>query len=77
MPITTPEQFTEMLAYGKKEETNYKDGKKDGLWNWWYENGQKEAELIYKDGKLISRKGWDEVVVDPDQLERRDGLMYF
>ena len=23
----------------KKWETNYKDGKHDGLWSWWYESG--------------------------------------
>ena len=30
----------------------YKNGKKDGLWTWWYENGQKESEGTYKDDKL-------------------------
>ena len=29
-----------------------KDGKKDGLWTWWYENGQKNKEGTYKDGKM-------------------------
>ena len=29
-----------------------KDGKKDGLWNKWYKNGQKEEEGTYKDGEL-------------------------
>ena len=36
----------------------YKNGKLDGLVTNWYENGQKETEGTYKDGKLISRKDW-------------------
>ena len=27
-----------------KQKGNYKDGKKDGKWTWWNENGQKESE---------------------------------
>jgi antitoxin component YwqK of YwqJK toxin-antitoxin module len=38
----------------------YKNGKLDGLVTNWYENGQKETEGTYKDGKLISRKDWNE-----------------
>jgi len=30
---------------------NYKDGKLDGLYTEWYENGQKVKEGNYKDGK--------------------------
>ena len=37
---------------GKKEfEGSYKDGKKDGLWTDYYENGQKSSELTYKNDK--------------------------
>ena len=37
---------------GKKEfEGSYKDGKLDGLWTNWYENGQKSSEITYKNGK--------------------------
>ena len=32
----------------------------DGLQTQWYENGQKKAEINYKDGKGISSKCWDE-----------------
>ena len=32
-------------------ETNYKDGKEDGLYVMWFENGQKAMEGNYKDGK--------------------------
>ena len=35
----------------KKYETNYKDGKTDGLDAYWHENGQKLSEVNYKDGK--------------------------
>jgi len=31
-------------------EGSYKDGKKDGKWTGWYENGQKFSELNWKDG---------------------------
>ena len=37
-----------------------KDGEPDGLITIWYENGQKETEGIMKDGKLISKKEWNE-----------------
>ena len=33
-------------------ESTYKDGKQDGLWTMWYENGQKRWEGTYKGGKL-------------------------
>ena len=39
---------------------NYKDGKKDGKWTSWYDDGQKWSERIWKDGELISGKYWDE-----------------
>jgi hypothetical protein len=36
-----------------------KDGKKDGLWKEWYENGQLRWEKNYKDGKLDGlARGW-------------------
>ena len=34
-----------------KIEETYKDGKYDGLWTFWYKNGQKKIEETYKDGK--------------------------
>ena len=44
---------------GQKElESNYKDGKQDGLSSFWYENGQKMWERNYKDGKLMSAEAW-------------------
>ena len=35
-------------------EANYKNGKPDGKTTWWYENGQIQAELTYKDGECVS-----------------------
>ena len=42
----------------KKEEGTFKDGKKDGLWTWWYENGQKKTKGTYKDGKQVGKWTW-------------------
>ena len=36
----------------KKFERSYKDGKKDGVWSWWFDNGQIESIKNYKAGKL-------------------------
>ena len=35
----------------KKSEGNFKDGKRDGVYNSWYKNGQIKSETAYKDGK--------------------------
>ncbi len=35
-----------------------KDGKLDGLWTDWYENGKKNIEENYKDGELDGLKTW-------------------
>ena len=45
------EVFSFYMGGNKKSETTYKDGKKDGLNNIWYENGRKKYEGTYKDGK--------------------------
>ena len=43
----------------KKEETNYKDGKKDGVFTFWFENGQKKLEGKFKNGKDVGLwTGW-------------------
>ena len=42
-----------------KKEGIYKDGIQDGLQTEWYKNGQKMFEKNYKDGILISKKGWE------------------
>ena len=40
--------------------TYKEDGKEDGLYTEWYENGQKQCEGTYKDGELIEKIEWDE-----------------
>ena len=32
----------------------------NGKWTEWFENGQKNFEVNYKDGELISEKEWNE-----------------
>mgnify|MGYP003978904189 CR=1 FL=1 len=51
--------FKNRMGGEKDFEGSYKDGKKDGLWTVWYENGQKKEEGTYKDGKEISSKRWN------------------
>ncbi len=41
-----------------ESEINYKDGKKDGKFTAWHENGQIEAEGNYKDGKEHGKFTW-------------------
>ena len=36
------------------------DGKKEGKWTHWYENGQKKWEGTFKDGEMIKETYWDE-----------------
>jgi antitoxin component YwqK of YwqJK toxin-antitoxin module len=36
-----------------REETNYKDGKRNGLETIWLENGKKDYEANFKDGNII------------------------
>ena len=45
---------------------NYKDGKKDGLYEWYYENGQLKQKTNYKDDK---RDGLYEEYYENGQLK--------
>ena len=36
----------------------YKEGRKHGSWQWYYQNGQSLKEIIYENDKLISEKRW-------------------
>jgi len=50
LPLNNDGLCTDWYENGqKKEEINYKNGKRDGLYTQWYENGQKEYEFTYKD----------------------------
>jgi antitoxin component YwqK of YwqJK toxin-antitoxin module len=47
-------------SYGHKlGEGNYKDGKPDGLTVIWHDDGQKRAEVNFKDGEMVSEKFWN------------------
>ena len=37
----------------------FKDGKLNGLATFWHDNGQKRAEVTYKDGEEVSAKYWN------------------
>ena len=73
MTKDTPKNGFHIEYYGKDtpspgekwKEGNYKDGKKTGLWIWWYSKltgGLKSKEENYKDGQLNGlTKIWDTV----------------
>ena len=45
---------------GKMEsQINYKQGVRAGVETHWYENGQKRWGMIYKRGRMVSKKQWD------------------
>ncbi len=55
------EVFQNRMGGEKEFEGSYKDGKKDGVWITWYENGQKSDEGTWKDGERDGlRTGWYE-----------------
>ena len=40
----------------------YTNGEKNGLEVWYYENGQKQSEVVYENNKMISKKlRWDAI----------------
>ena len=51
MELYSGDVFKNYLGGKTEYEGSYKDGKQDGKWTSWYENGQKKGEGIYKDGK--------------------------
>ncbi len=75
---TTPFTGVYILSYlnqQKKEETHYKEGKKEGLTTKWYENGQKQEEGNFKDDK---KEGlftlWYENGQKKEELHFEDGI---
>ena len=42
----------------KYQQGTLAEGKRDGVWLEWYENGVKNSELTYKSGKLLSSLTW-------------------
>ena len=56
-------------------EGNYKDGKRDGKWTSWYEDGLKLSEGNYKDGKQDARwTWWDENGQIESEKNYKDGV---
>ena len=56
-----------------KTEVTIKDGKYDGLWTGWYNNGQKERELTFKDGEQIGEtKRYESINTDGDDIVDED-----
>ena len=46
-------------ANGKIDDLiHYKNGKQDGPWNRWYDNGQRQYDFMMKQGKMMSGVGW-------------------
>jgi antitoxin component YwqK of YwqJK toxin-antitoxin module len=53
-------------GWSKKVHTNgkiddlihYKDGKQDGPWNRWYDNGIRQYDFLMKQGSMVSGRGW-------------------
>ena len=60
---------------GQEElESNYKDGKSDGIWTGWYENGHKKGEAKFKDGKADGlRTFWYENGQIESEVNLKDG----
>ena len=47
----------------------YKDGRWEGLWTNWHENGQKASELTTKDDVQFAQKYWNSKGEPVDSLE--------
>ena len=79
--------YMKYIGGKKKLEGSYKEGKKDGLFTWWYDNGQMKQEGKYKDGepdglftlwyengqKEIERPYKDGYIVGPGKKWNEDG----
>ena len=61
-----PDRQTPYTGWSKKLHLNgkiddlihYKDGKQNGPWNRWYDNGQRQYDFLMKQGKMMSGVGW-------------------
>jgi antitoxin component YwqK of YwqJK toxin-antitoxin module len=40
------------------KEQNFNEGKLDGITNRWYQNGQKSAQQIFHNGRIVTAIGW-------------------
>ena len=55
-PLHCPAKVWACCRVPKRREKHYKNGKREGLHTSWYENGQKKAEVHFKNGIVVSRK---------------------
>ena len=60
----------------KKSEGNFKDGKRDGVYNSWYKNGQIKSERIYKEDEEIGKwTYWHENGQKEHEVNYKDGKL--
>ncbi len=52
-------KWTEWYKPGITIEGEYRKGREEGKWEAWHENGQKAAEVEYRDDAEVSRIEWD------------------
>jgi antitoxin component YwqK of YwqJK toxin-antitoxin module len=71
-----------LFKKGKKKSTGvYKNGKRNGMWNYYDDNGNKQVRIIYKDEKVYRYTIWDtlgnikdEPLIIYKKLEYKQGL---
>ena len=67
--------FKKYLGGKSQLEGSYKDGKRDGLWTEWHENGQKWQEGTYKDGEVDGKgTSWYENGQKKEEATYKDGM---
>jgi antitoxin component YwqK of YwqJK toxin-antitoxin module len=59
-----------------KEDGYYADGKKNGTWTYWYENGNMEWKEIYDYGKLKRSTGWHANGIKSEEGNFQDNLPF-
>ena len=42
-----------------KAEQKYQSGKKDGIWEWYYQDGRIQRKEFWKNGELTKTMNWD------------------
>ena len=62
------ESCNKFHSFFLRKEVNYIDGKKEGLWEEYYDNGQLKAKGVYKEGK---EDGTWEVFNEQGQLKAK------
>ena len=71
-----------LFKKGKKKSSGvYNNGKKNGMWNYYDDNGKKQVRIIYKDEKIYKYVIWDEAgnvkdepLIIEKKLEYKQGL---